>query len=203
MNQTDQLAWIKNYYNSKNIKIQEINLIGIRNSLCIKDDVINDYIGYFTEDTIMLYPGTTEPSVYWTMDKAERNAAGTFHLSLGYHKDIWCIGTHKGYEAMVNDYKYCKPTRGWRDANYNFTNDASDVEVCDYFGINFHRMHPISIVNKIGKYSAGCQVFQKPADFNSVLSTIKKSKMYTNTKSKTTFSYNLFNIMELPLTFLK
>lgn len=198
MNTTEKIQWLKDYYKSKNYPVLEINLIGVRNPKDIEKDVINDFIGYFTDTEIFLVPGTTEPSVYWTTDKAERNKAGTFHLLPGWHEAIWCFGTHKGYEALVNDYRYCRPTKGWRDVNYNFSQDPKDVIVCDYFGINFHRMHPVSIVDKIGKYSAGCQVFRSAADFAKVLNKLKSTQMYKSTSDKTTFDYVLLKIEELP-----
>lgn len=202
MTNDEKIIWINNFFKGKGITPDEITLIGIRQSKGLNDDIINDYIGYVTSNSIKIVPGTTEPGVYWTKDKAERNKSGTFHLSLGYHEKIWCIGTHKGYEALVNDYRYCKPTRGWRDKDYDFTRDPSDVEVCDYFGINFHRMHPIQIVNKIGKYSAGCQVIQNPKDFADILHTIKTTNMYLKNSAKTTFSYYLFDISEVPEGFV-
>ena len=174
---------IKEYYKQNGFTIEKFNLIGFRNSEGIEKDVINDQMGFFTDNELFLCPGTTDPSVYWTTS-GERNKSGTFHLLEGYHKDIWCIGKHKGYEAIVNDYRYCKPTRGWRDANYNFVQDAKDVIVCDYFGVNFHRMDQNIIVKLIGKYSAGCQVVQSPKDFNYILQKAKASGLKT-------FSYML------------
>lgn len=200
MKKTQKIEWLTRYYKDNGLPIEEINLIGIRNSADIEKDVINDLLGYFTGRDIFLCHGTTEPSVLYTTDRSLRNRAGTFHLSTGFHRGIWCIGKHRGYEALVNDYRYCPPTRGWRDSNYNFTKDPADVEVCDYFGINFHRMHPLSIVNKIGKYSAGCQVIQSPADFAVILDKIKSSDTY-KIRRKATFNYMLFNAAQLPQGF--
>jgi hypothetical protein len=177
---------VLNLFRENGYPLKSFNLIGFRDESNIEKDVINDLLGFLTEKELFLCPGTTDPGVYWTTS-SERNKKGTFHLSLGYHEKIWCIGTHKGYEALVNDYRYCKPTRGWRDKDYDFTRDPADVEVCDYFGINFHRMHPIQIVNKIGKYSAGCQVIQNPKDFDYILQKAWES-------AQKTFDYALFEV---------
>jgi len=201
MNEQAKIKWLTKYYKENGLPINEINLIGVRNPAGIEKDVINDFVGYFTKEAVVLSPGTTEPSVYWTTS-GEKNTSGTFHLKEGFHEKIWCVGTHKGYEALVNDYRYCKPTRGWRDANYNFAQDSKDVEVCDYFGINFHRMHPLAIVDKIGKYSAGCQVFQNAKNFNDMMTFIKSSQMYKGTPEKTVFNYMLFAMGTLPKDFL-
>jgi len=111
------------------------------------------------------------------------------------------LGKHRGYEALVNDYRYCRPTRGWRDANYNFVKDPSDIQVCDYYGINFHRMHPISIVNRIGKYSGGCQVVQSAADFTVILNKMKSSDTF-KIQAAMPFNYMLFTVNDLPQGFL-
>ena len=189
--------FITNYMKDNDIPMEEITLIGIRDSKDQDKDVINDQLGFISKDELFLCKGTTEPGVYWVKNKAERNKQGTFHLFAGFHPKMWSIGIHKGYEALTNQYPQCKPTKGWRDANYNFVEDAKDVVVCDYFGINFHRMHPISIVDKIGKYSAGCQVVQNAKDLKYILTNIKNSLAYTSNK-KATFNYMLFTIDQLP-----
>jgi hypothetical protein len=190
--------FIMNYFADKDLPIEEITLIGIRDSKDQEKDVINDYLGFITEKELFLCKGTTEPGVYWVKNKVERNKKGTFHLLEGFHEKIWSIGTHKGYEALTNQYPQCKPTKGWRDANYDFTRDNKDIIVCDYFGINFHRMHPVSIVDKIGKYSAGCQVVQNAKDLAYVLTNIKNSLAYKKDK-KATFNYMLFTVDQLPM----
>lgn len=169
-----KLEQIKKYYEDNNYPVQKFNLFGIRNEEEMNKDVINDILGFFTEDEIFMCPGTTDPGVYWTKS-SERNPKGTFHLLEGFHERIWTFGKHKGYDAFVNDWKSCKPTKGWRDANYNFVRDAKDIEVCDYFGVNFHRMHENIIAKLIGKYSAGCQVVQNPKDFDYILKRAKES----------------------------
>lgn len=202
MNDRERIEWLINYFQEHRYSIDEFTFIGIRDSKDQEKDVINDYLGYLMLGEIFLTKGTTEPGVYWVKDKAERNKQGTFHLLEGFHNKIWCFGTHKGYEALTNTYPYCKPTKGWRDANYNFTKDNKDIVVCDYFGINFHRMHPIQIVDKIGKYSAGCQVVQNPKDFEYIKAKAKNTLMYKNNPNKTVYNYMLFKIEELPPNFI-
>lgn len=202
MKEYDKIQWLICFYDEHKLPIQNINLIGIRNSKDQDKDVINDYLGFWSKDKFFLTKGTTEPGVYWVKDKKERNKQGTFHLLEGFHEKIWGVGVHKGYEALTNQYPQCKPTKGWRDANYDFTRDDKDVIVCDYFGINFHRMHPISIVDRVGKYSAGCQVLQDAKDLTYILSVIKESEDYKLSK-KATFNYLLLNIEDIPKEILE
>jgi len=193
------LNFLKNDYKKNNHPIEEFNLVGIRDSKDLDKDVWNDYLCFFTADKFFITQGTTESGVYYTKS-AERVKAGTFHLNYGFHEKIWCIGTHKGYEAFVNDWRYCKPTKGWRDANFNFVKDLGDIEVCDYFGINFHRAHPVSIVDKIGKYSAGCQVVRNNVDFQLFLKTFKNTNGYKQNRFSTV-NYKLYKTNEFPIDF--
>ncbi len=184
------------YYREANIPLEGINLFGIRNSTNIENDVINDCLGYFTYNDFFLCKGTTDPGKLFVVSKKDRNKKGTFHLMEGYHERIWCIGKHRGYEALVNDWRYCKPSKGWRDANYSFTYDPKDVEVKGYFGINFHRMNKNWLVPFIGKYSSGCQVVHDNKDFEKIMRAVKET-------TQKTFSYMLFNIDEIPRELLE
>lgn len=178
-----------NYFEEKGYSITGFNLFGIRDESGMSKDVINDKLGFFNEKEFFICPGTTDPGVYWATSP-ERNKAGTFHLLEGFHERIWTFGKHRGYDALVNDYKKCKPTWGWRDANYNFVRDAKDIEVCDYFGVNFHRMNENMIMKIIGKYSAGCQVVQNIKDFLYIYAKAKES-------GEEVFNYMLFKIDEI------
>lgn len=183
------IEFLKKYYNDNNLPVQKFNLFGIRDESGIKNDVINDKLGFWTDSELFICSGTTDPGVYWTLSK-EHNEAGTFHLLEGHHKAIWTFGIHKGYSALVNDYKYCRPTKGWRDSDFDFAYSKKDRIVCDYFGVNFHRMHSDIIVKLIGKYSAGCQVVQNPKDFAYILQRAKES-------GEKVFNYMLFRKEEV------
>jgi hypothetical protein len=191
--------WVQREYESKAYPIQDFNLIGIRDEEGLEQDIINDWLGFWTEDEIFLYNGTTDPSVFYTKDKNERNPNGTFHLGYGWHEKIWIIGTHKGYEAFQNHWKYCKPTRGWRDANFNFKYDEGiDKLVTDYIGVNFHRMSalPNVLQRLIGRYSAGCQVVNDLKDFQYILQKAKDSNMFKQ-NNFVPFNYCLFSKEEV------
>jgi hypothetical protein len=196
MTDQEKIKWLTDYYNKKNYPIDDINIIGIRDEKDMDKDKINDFLGYWTRDEIFLCPGTTDPGVYWTKDPA-RNSEGTFHLLDGFHKAIWCVGTHRGYEALANDWRYCKPTSGWRDLDYDFVRDPTDVVTCDYYGINFHHMSANTVVDKVGMWSAGCQVVQKIDDFNKIMKAVKNSGMYKHNPGKTVFNYMMFKIEDV------
>lgn len=189
--------FISSYFKKKNIDEKEFMLIGIRDEDGMKKDIINDYLSYRLDGELKyLYRGTTDPGVYWTTS-AERNKKGTFHLKTGFHKKIWCLGKHRGYTAFVNNWKYCLPTEGWRDADYNFDYSKKDISVKGHYGINCHRMHKFNIVNRVGKYSGGCQVFQSAKVLKAVISVFKDTCMYNDNK-QVAVDYMLFDIKQLP-----
>ena len=191
------LEWLKAYYKKNNLPIQEYNLIGIRDTTDIKNDVINDYLGFWTDDKIFIAKGTTDPSVHFTLNKNDRNKNGTFHLDCGWHERIWIIGKHQNqYKAFVNRWDQCLPTRGWRDANFNFERDPSDIAVKDYVGINLHRMSLNSIATTIGRHSAGCQVVQDPKKYNVFFEVAESTEMFKQ-NNMCAFNYMLFNIKDL------
>lgn len=207
MDDKNKIAWLESYYQGQNLPIQEINLIGIRDTTDIAKDIINDTLGYWTKDKIFLCRGTTDPSVFYTLDKASRHPSGTFHLDNGWHEKIWRIGTHKGYEALVNKWDSkpelcCKPTRGWRDANYNFVQDVNETLIKDWVGVNLHRMHETVLQKVIGKYSAGCQVVQDIKNFRHIIDTVKSTEMYKK-QPLVNFNYMMFLINEVPIEFLE
>ena len=185
----ERLQYLKQKYRENDIPLMKFNLFGIRNENKLDKDSINDILGFFTVDELFTCEGTTDPSVYWTKS-TERNKGGTFHLLDGYHENIWTHGIHGGYEALVNDYRKCQPTKGWRDADYNFKRGSTDPIVSDFFGVNFHRMGKDFIAKAIGKYSSGCQAVLRPDEFNYILKKAKESEQEL-------FSYMLFNINDI------
>lgn len=184
MDDSNKIITLKKYYEEHNQPVQKFNIIGIRNEADMDKDSINDVLGFFTDTELFLTAGTTDPGVYWTKS-AERNPKGTFHLMPGFHDSIWTFGIHKGYDALVNDWRHCRPTKGWRDSDYNFIRDPKDIVVCDYFGVNFHRMSDTFLSKIVGKWSAGCQVIQSINDFLYIYKAAQES-------GEQLFSYMLF-----------
>lgn len=183
--------FIKDLYFKHGIQTQNINIFGIRNTEKQKEDFFNDWIGYFTPDNeIHFYRSTTDPGIYWTLNP--ENSAGTAHLCLGYHENIWVIAKHRGqYTALCNTWR-CNPTRIWRDANKDTAyKESIDKIYKGRFGINLHRADALQIITKIGRYSAGCQVIQNPKSYNTLLTKTVQSK-------QSRFSYFLFDKLQIP-----
>jgi len=179
------LKHFKNLYKEYGVEIDKFNLFGIRNEENQEQDEWNDYIGFFTDINIYFFKGTTDPGYYYTKNPVNKD--GTAHLCLGFHKQIWKIGLHKGkYEAFCNKWP-CNKTRIWRDFDADGELDYSDEKIyTGYFGINLHRANEDYLVSTVGKYSAGCQVVRNNNSFQFILEEAKKSGLEK-------FSYFLFN----------
>ena len=106
---------------------------------------------------------------------------------MGYHNKIWKIDKHRRkYIALCNRWG-CSKTKIWRDYNKNTVFDKNiDKIYKGYFGINLHRASILYILDKIGKFSAGCQVIQSSKDFDFLISKCMESKQKY-------FSYFLFD----------
>lgn len=197
----------KNFYNHlKNLYLEHgaqwdnINIFGVRDVTNVKKDVFNDYIGVAIDNKVHLFKGTCDPSVYWTKKGgagAKKN--GVAHICLGYYKNVYMVGLHKGYEAMVQRGSSIKI---WRDSNNNFRKDDSDIIEKGYFGVNIHRASAYHVLENIGKYSAGCQVIQDPKDFEKFLNIVKGSEKYSKKGKRAKFSYFLLKRSDIPDKYL-
>jgi hypothetical protein len=90
------------------------------------------------------------------------------------YKGTYKLGKHRGkYKALVQTGNKIAIYRdNDRDPRYDF--DKSTI-IEGYFGINIHRATTAKggSVN-VNKWSAGCQVFQKPDDFKKFLELCEK-----------------------------
>jgi hypothetical protein len=158
----------------------KLNIIGVRSANRTDQSKFDDKIAYFTYDNNgkligKIAPATTDPSTAWLTSPMESvKSKGTAILKSGEYKDAYKIDLHKKeYEAVVQ----YKPVTVIRDNDRNaLINYLSKTEK-GIFGINIHKAS-LGKNNEylIGKDSAGCQVFQKVADFNDFMFMAHKSK---------------------------
>lgn len=163
-----------------------INIIGIRNKNEIANSFDDTLCLIYRDDSLTLqlfsFPVTTDPGLYWL--KNPLNVNGTAILVPGQYKGSHQVGMHKGqYEALVQK----APLKVWRDANKDGVLNFSGIQHEGIFGINIHRSNPQTESQSVEKWSAGCTVFKKVADFDFFMSICHKSKnLYGNS-----FTYTL------------
>lgn len=171
-----------------------LNIIGIRKNNNYKvtnlyDDIL--IVDYNTGNghKRLLYNITTKPGIYYMNNPI--NTYGTAILVPNQYRGCWQIGLHRGkYKALCQK----KAVAVYRDNNKDdkFDLDPSNTTT-GMFGINIHRSNETWTRNTIDKYSAGCQVFNNPTDFNSFMRLCEKQKsLYGNS-----FTYTLINEEDL------
>jgi len=169
-------------------KNYNLNLIGVRRDNAgtnkFDDYVLVIYRDNSGQELCKKYPATTDPGEYWL--KNPINPKGTAVLVPGQYRGSWKLGKHQNnYEALVQR----KPVKVWRDNNKDDIIDYIHLKLINegYFGINIHRSNPYDKSYAVGKWSAGCQVFQAIADYKEFMALCKKSAtLYGNS-----FSYTL------------
>ena len=166
-----------------------LNIIGIRSNNNKVTDKYDDIlvVDYNTDNghKRVCYTITTEPGKYYMQNLC--NPKGAAILVPGQYRGCWQIGLHHGkYKALCQR----KAVKVYRDNNkdmiYNITPKSIDKGI---FGINIHRSNKTCICDTIDKYSAGCQVFNDPVEFNAFIRLCEtQRKLYGNT-----FTYTLIN----------
>ena len=165
-----------------------LNIVGVRSNN--NNKVTNQYddiliVDYNTGNghKRVCYTITTEPGKYYMHNLG--NPKGTAILVPGQYRGCWQIGLHRGkYKALCQK----KEVKVYRDNNKNLIYDINPETIDNgIFGINIHRSNESWTRNTIDKYSAGCQVFNNPVEFNAFIRLCEKQKeLYGNS-----FTYTL------------
>lgn len=165
-----------------------LNLFGIRsNDLTVNE--FNDYLGVAYRDeldnpTVLLFRATTKPGLYWLKNDLG-GVNGTAILIPGQYRSAWMLGYHKGYEALQQ--KGEGVFKVWRDADKDGDLDLAGPVYADVRGLNGHTTSFNKEIDKVGMYSAGCQVVQSSHDFQILISIVKKA----TTRYSNSFTYTL------------
>lgn len=168
-----------------------VNIFGIRSD-STDIDQFNDILGICYQDNfdrwnVLAFEGTTKAGLYYLKNKLG-NSKGTFILKEGYYKSCWKSGLHSGkYPALVQNRN--EVFEGFRDNNSDGKLDLTGKLYNDVTGLNFHTTSFINDKDRVGAYSAGCQVVRDDKDFLAVKALIDRSlEIYGDS-----ISYALFN----------
>ena len=181
----------------------KLNIIGVRNANT-QYDKFDDTMYVIWKDDNNKWEGkeyaiTTDPSTkYLNRGGYNNSTSGTAILPNGQYIDKWTIRGHgtTGYTALGQrrdaDGKICVYRDYDRDSTLTFNVEDKS---CGNYGINIHRAKKGGAddgqgnTEKIGSYSAGCQVFQNYYCFQEFMEMAKKQRdLYGNL-----FSYTLFD----------
>lgn len=163
----------------------ELNLVGIRTTLFPQPNKFDDIFAVVYKDAFGLYSSycvncTTDPGFYWLQNPM--NVKGTAILKPGQYENVWKIGLHNNYDALVQVGKFTV----YRDNNKNTTLDLdpSTLET-GYFGINLHRASATGTSTDVNVWSAGCQVIANIAEYLEIMKLCRlasnKDKLFNYT----------------------
>jgi len=176
-------------YNTEGLSL---NIVGIRNNKGLTvTDHYDDFItlSYKVKDEwrFHAWSATTDPGLHWLGHPLNKD--GCAILAAGQYKDVYKIDKHQGkYKALCQRNGKVKV---YRDGNQDDIYDYDDATITEgWFGINIHRSSAYKPTNYVNKYSAGCQVFQDPDDFDEFMDIVTKSKY-------TTFTYTLIEAKDI------
>lgn len=169
------------------------NIIGIRSTLNVPD-VFNDLLClvYFENgiEQLKIYPITTEPGVYY--QKHLLNEKGCAVMQPGQYIDAYSLGLHQNkstHKALIETGKI----NVLRDKDMNGIAGDSGTLDSGYFGCNIHGANNNTTTEKIGPWSAGCQVHAVWSNKEEMISICEKFKELTHNK----FTYTLLTEKEL------
>lgn len=174
-----RIADIVEYIESKGYSfyssgVFNLNIIGVRTSdkmnNLFDDELWLIYKNEAGEQCFNRFSITTQPGKYWMQAKLG-HPDGTFILALGQYKGAYQIGLHKGkYEALVQRGR----VYGYRDNNKNKLYDMDPDTIVDgFFGINIHRSNPYTASKLVDRWSAGCQVFADPIEYEDFMDRVR------------------------------
>lgn len=170
------------------------NIISIRTTLSVPD-IFNDILClvYFKDgkEVLKTYAITTEPGVYY--QKKLLNPNGCAIIALGQYVDAYSIGFHQG----KTDHKCLRQTgkiNVIRDKDLNgIVGDSGSMFSGSDFGCNIHGANKLTRTEKIGAWSAGCQVFQNWKDKEEFITICESFKLACQNK----FTYSLIKETDL------
>jgi len=165
------------------------NLIGIRSTVDVPN-VFNDFFCLISKSEMYVWTITTDPGTYWL--EHPLNKLGTAVLKPNQWRGCYSLGYHQGkreHPALVQT----KSVTVYRDNNKDNRTNTNAKEETGLFGINIHRSNLNSRTMSIGRWSAGCQVFQSKKDHDVLLSICHQYKKYLNNQ----FTYSLIDEIDL------
>lgn len=151
-------------------------VVGIR-SWADRPDEFDDMFYLFQgEDLILTTTGTTNPGesiLKGGWKRYQKHGAAVLESDRIYY-DVWEPGKHKGYMPAL--LQTGAKVTVFRDGDSDSKSEEQGKKESGYFGINFHTATKAFLDNiekeKIGGWSAGCQVANRTEDYMKIIRTI-------------------------------
>ena len=171
-----------------------VNIIGVRNPNLVANSFDDTMLCAFKvagQWVLKEWEITTDAGKYWL--KNPMNSKGCALLVPHQYRSTYKIDLHSGkYTALC---QRLKNVEVYRDDNKDQILDFNVTKEWGMFGINIHRSNPWSESHNVDKWSAGCQVFKKVADFDEFMDICKRA----NDNWGNSFTYTLIKEEDLNL----
>lgn len=137
---------------------------------------LSQYQAVVGKERMKMYTITTDPGTYWLENPM--NSLGTAVLKPGQWVNCWALGYHQNkpdHEALVQVGKITV----YRDGDKDKIAESGPTIDNGLFGVNIHGSNKNGITQSIGKWSAGCMVFNewvKKEEFISICKQFKESR---------------------------
>lgn len=164
-----------------------LNIIGVRSENRVANSFDDNLILCYKDNGVWItriYDITTDAGIYWLENPSD--VRGTAILVPNQYRGVYSIDKHRN-----KYYALCQrngKVQTYRDNNKDEIIDMDDNRITEgMYGINIHRSNPYSKSVSVDKYSAGCQVFSNPKDFEQFMDICYKAKNLWGNK----FTYTL------------
>lgn len=118
------------------------------------------------KERIKCWSITTDPGSYWLNHPLSK--LGTAVLKPNQWVNCWSLGLHQNksdHPALVQT----SPITVYRDNDKDNISEEQGTQETGLFGINIHRSNASGKTMAVGKWSAGCIVFQQKSDHDQLL----------------------------------
>ena len=185
----------KGYRIFDNARGFDLNIVGVRASNAVPNS-FDDWMTVSYRDgdagdwAYSAWHCTTDPGLYYL--QRPLNVHGTAILKAAQYRSSHAIRKHQGrYEAVCQKPGTDLPVH--RDRNEDGTLDLDADVMTNGTGINIHRANATLASTVVGKWSAGCQVFADPTDFDVFMTLARRARdIYGNG-----FTYTLLDEADL------
>lgn len=146
-----------------------LNIVGVRSSNQTPM-FFDDAIIFFMFDGLKWYwmqcDGTTDPGLYYLQNPMRKE--GTIIMCPGQFENLYTSGLHKGEQAFrqYGSAKYVRDNNKDEYLDFALMDNHKEVFFANDVGTNLHDAHETQDLEKIGRYSAGCQVVRKSSEFD-------------------------------------
>lgn len=174
-----------------------LNIIGIRSTNSASDAFDDEIHVLYTDHNNVerheIFSCTTDPGKHWLLNPM--NSGGTIIMVPDQYRGVFKIGLHnrsrpsRSYTALeqIKPMKYVRDNSKDTKLDFNLYQDSNQVET-SIAKTNIHRASKWKQLLNVGMYSAGCQVVQKPTDYDRLIALCKTQVEYGQGE---TFTYTL------------